>query len=202
MKQSELNEAQRQAAEAGSGPVVIVAGPGTGKTKTLIARIDYLLRQGVPVAAILALTFTKKAAEEMQDRLGRSDVRIATFHGLCREIIGEEFSIIQEPERLQLIKNLPRPASLKHLSVRELALAISRAKNMLDTSETELAHITKAYSTELTAQHMIDFDDILLKAKLLLETNTSKRTIVQKRYMHILVDEFQDTNNLQYELYS
>src|SRR5262245_764924 len=128
-----LNEAQQQAVTAGEGPVLIVAGPGTGKTKTLVARIEHLVgtKQAQP-SQILALTFTKKAAAEMQARLSKTAQRadVMTFHALCHRLLGGELALIDEPARLQLIRKLPKPAELKGVATRELALRLTKAKNL------------------------------------------------------------------------
>ncbi|MET0779754.1 MAG: ATP-dependent helicase [Candidatus Saccharimonadales bacterium] len=234
----ELNDQQRAAAEAGDGPVLIIAGPGTGKTKTLTARIAYLLKTGkTKPSEILALTFTKKAAEEMSSRvaallvsggsteaepdLKRRDPRLAgsdtarerppgtnsavplprvsTFHALCQELLGTEEPFVSEPARIQLIKGLSKPAALKGLSSRELGLLISRAKNMADDNA-DVAKITRAYDKALHGQGLRDFDDLLVQARDLLQDDTDVRTAMHDRYKYILVDEFQDTNKLQYEL--
>jgi superfamily I DNA/RNA helicase len=212
-----LNQSQRRAAEVGEGPVAIVAGPGTGKTKTLTARIAYLVESGrAKPDQILALTFTKKAAEEMQKRLqynipnfcevrprkGQKDgvVNVSTFHGLCYELLHDETPFATEAERLQIIKSLLRPKSLKELSARELGLIISRAKNSTEASEPDVAKAVRAYNKALASHDLRDFDDLLLKARELLKSDKEVRQKTQKRYRYILVDEFQDTNRLQYEI--
>ncbi|HSX35706.1 MAG TPA: ATP-dependent helicase [Patescibacteria group bacterium] len=202
-----LNAQQQQAAMAGDGPVVIVAGPGTGKTKTLTARIAYLVcQEAVKPEQILALTFTKKAAEEMQMRVGsllgigqESKPVISTFHSLCHEILANEAQFVTEPQRLQLIKALPRPAALKGLSARELGLLISRTKNMAEDNA-NLRRITKAYDVALHQQDLIDYDDLLAQTYALLTKDAKRRAEIQARFAYILVDEFQDTNRLQYEI--
>ncbi len=196
-----LNEAQQRAAKAGDGAVLIVAGPGTGKTKTLVARIMYLIESGkAKPAEILALTFTKKAAEEMQSRLPAvARPQITTFHGLCYELLSEETPFISDAERLQLIRNLPRPTELKDMSVRELGLAISRAKNQTEASGA-LAKIIRVYNKALAELGKRDFDDLLQQAYRLLQDDPVVRASVQRRFKYVLVDEFQDTNLLQYEI--
>lgn len=200
---SELNSEQRQAAAAADGPVSIVAGPGTGKTKTLVARIEHLLGRGVHPEAILALTFTKKAAKEMQQRLDNPAVRVTTFHALCFDLLKEHSgtapTFITEPERRALIKALPRPAALKGLSVRELGLHISRSKNGVEADAAIQTFVT-AYNAALTEQHLHDFDDLLLLVRDALRDDAVWRSAVQKRFAYLLIDEFQDTNALQYEL--
>lgn len=190
-----LNPQQQKAVQIISGPLAIIAGPGTGKTKTLVARIQHLLQQGTAPQRILALTFTKKAANEMKSRLGQTNVWIGTFHALCHEILGAKQQFIAEPQRLQVLKGLARPVTLKHLSIRELGLFISRAKNIGDTAD-----VVIAYDQKLTELGLIDFDDLLVKTKHLLQQDAVKRTTTHARFDYILIDEFQDTNNLQYEL--
>ncbi len=190
----ELNAQQNVAVKA-IGPIIIIAGPGTGKTKTLTARILHLLQQSTPASAILALTFTKKAAEEMRQRVGNAEVQISTFHALCHRMLGGDLAFVSEPERLMRIKSLSRPAELKHVSVRELGLRISRAKNGIDEGE-QVAHMTRCYTEALTASGLLDFDDLLLRARDRLRDNPRAKPI----FSYILVDEFQDTNSLQYEI--
>jgi DNA helicase II / ATP-dependent DNA helicase PcrA len=202
---NELNEAQRRAVQAGEGAVVIVAGPGTGKTKTLTARIAYLLAAGAAQPAdILALTFTKKAAEEMRSRVQAltplaTKTTISTFHALCFELLGKELAFIHDVQRMHIVRSLAKPQALKGVTARELALQISRVKN-LATDDPELQKITAAYDAELAKQGLIDFDDLLVKTREKLLQDETERRRLQQRFRYILVDEFQDTNLLQYEL--
>ncbi|HSX33564.1 MAG TPA: ATP-dependent helicase [Candidatus Saccharimonadales bacterium] len=207
MHGSTLNAEQQRAVESGDGPMLIVAGPGTGKTKTLTARIAYLVAsKGVRPEQILALTFTNKAAQEMRERvqlaLGKRTARqpqIATFHALCNELLGGELSFVTEPERLQVIKKLARTAQHKPYSARELGLLISRAKNGAD-DDPELAKLVQSYDKALAELNKLDFDDLLLRLRDSLKHDPAIRQAVQARHKYILVDEFQDTNVLQYEL--
>jgi DNA helicase II / ATP-dependent DNA helicase PcrA len=236
----QLNNEQRRAATSGEGPVLIVAGPGTGKTKTLTARIAHLIQNGqVQPERVLALTFTKKAAEEMRNRvvnllgssgggwpawrdsqsaqrsehvggrLARQDPHmeassleptIATFHALCHELLGSDTPFVTDAQRLQLIKSLSRPKELKGLSARELGLAISRAKNSLAIDDSAIATLVRGYNKALAGQGLRDFDDLLLDTYNWLHQDEQARAAQQKRFQYILVDEFQDTNRLQYEL--
>jgi len=203
----ELNEQQQWAVYAGDGPVVIIAGPGTGKTKTLTARIAYLVAdRQVPASRILALTFTKKAAAEMDGRVaallpkGSAQPTVTTFHALCYQILGGELVFASEPQRLQIIKTLPKSADFKALSSRELGLLISKAKNAPTIEDKAMVKLVRAYDKALQAQNMVDYDDLLLRTYTLLSTDAAARQTLQERYEHILVDEFQDTNRLQYEL--
>lgn len=197
----ELNAAQHQAVETGARAIVVVAGPGTGKTKTLTARIAYLLASGHAAPTdVLALTFTKKAAEAMQTRVqtltGKTaQPAITTFHGLCYELLGGNREFVSEPQRLQIIKALKRPLELKHLSTRELGLLISRAKNSLDPQDEPLAKLVAAYNQALHQEGLHDFDDLLLDAHAQLQQHGPS-----KMYKYVFVDEFQDTNHLQYQI--
>lgn len=203
-----LNDRQREAVEAGEGPVLIIAGPGTGKTKTLTARIAHLITaKHVKPQRILALTFTKKAAEEMRQRVQsqlpdsiKTQPTITTFHGFCYDLLGSDTPFISEPKRLQLIKDLPKPASLKGVSARELSLHITRAKNAMEGVDPDVAKLVRAYNKALAVLGVRDYDDLLLDAFTLLEQDEAKRQELYDRYRHILVDEFQDTNSLQYAL--
>lgn len=182
---------------------MIVAGPGTGKTKTLTARIAHLLNSGVQPAEIVALTFTKKAAKELQARVaatvpGQELPRITTFHGLCYELVPSSAEFIDQPARLALIKRLKTQAAFKKMSARELGLAISRAKNRPvgeEVTEAEVAALVEDYNAALRDQNLRDFDDLLIDAHQALRANTFSLP-----FRHILVDEFQDTNALQYQL--
>ncbi|HEX7964016.1 MAG TPA: ATP-dependent helicase [Candidatus Saccharimonadales bacterium] len=208
--QTQLNDNQARAAHAGNGPLLIVAGPGTGKTKTLSARIAYLVREGrAQPEQILALTFTKKAAEEMRERvrmLLRAEGRapqtlpyISTFHALCHELLGGELTFASDAQRTALIKQLDKPAPFKRLSPRELGLLISRAKNKAE-DDAELFKLVARYDMALNELGLVDFDDLLLRAHQLLAEDDAARKRIQARFTHILVDEFQDTNRLQYDL--
>jgi superfamily I DNA/RNA helicase len=202
---SGLNDQQQQAVTAGEGPVMIVAGPGTGKTKTLVARIVHLLESGkARPEQILALTFTKKAAQEMQSRVAvlvSGDLpQITTFHALCNKLLENEMPFVADTERLQIIKGLSRPKNYKDLSVRELVLAISNAKNQPIIEDAEMSKIVRAYDKALRLAGLRDFDDLLVDVYQLLTADATKRAVVQDMYRYILVDEFQDTNRLQYEI--
>lgn len=198
-----FNPQQLQAVQAGDGPVVIVAGPGTGKTKTLAARIGYLVNSGVAPGDILALTFTKKSAEELSERLAtmlqNNAPKAKTFHALCYELLGQQLHFASEPQRHQIIKGLKKPANLKGLSARDIGLQISLAKNSASPSAA-IDKLAKAYDKALRALGLSDYDDLLVRTKELLKQDSAKYQAIKARYKHILVDEFQDTNGLQYEL--
>lgn len=211
----QLNKDQHRAVTAADGPLLIVAGPGTGKTKTLTTRIAYMIAEGrAKPQEILALTFTKKAAEEMRGRvnmlLHEKEMKekqgaamvlpyISTFHALCNELLGGELNFASEAQRLALIKQLPKPSQFKGMSTRELGLLISRAKNMAE-DDPALQKIVQLYDNGLQELGLVDYDDLLVRTRHLLQKDEVLRMTVQHRFSHILVDEFQDTNQLQYEL--
>ena len=201
----DLNEQQRQAAEAANGPLLIIAGPGTGKTKTLVARIACLLERGVAPRSIAALTFTNKSAREIEHRvravLGGAAVapQVATFHSLGQTVMrshGENRRLITDQERTAIVRALTRPAGLRGVSVRELGLVISRAKtSLISPSDETVALLLGRYERVLAGQGLWDFDDLLRHAFELLQAGH-----VLSPYNHVLVDEFQDTSELQYEM--
>jgi superfamily I DNA/RNA helicase len=191
----DLNDQQRAAILELKRPVLVLAGPGTGKTRTLVSKVAWLLHQPVAPADIVALTFTNKAAAEMKSRV-RSLVQqgglpfIGTFHSLAHHILteaGRNVSLISERERTQIIWEVRQEQAMKELSTKEISLLLSRQKN----SVTEERHpIIDQYNKKLQARGLVDFDDLLLEVL----------QIVNRQYRYILVDEFQDTNQVQYEL--
>lgn len=202
----ELNNEQRRAVEAGDGVALIVAGPGTGKTKTLTARMAWLLESGqAKPEDIVALTFTNKAAREMRERLGgllgegSKLPKIATFHALGRDLLraSEIGTLISERERNEIIRGLSKPAALRGANVREMSLLISRTKTSITPSDDEpIWELLRAYETALTDAGMHDFDDLLCKALEILRDDEAPRP----GYKYVLVDEFQDTSEMQYEI--
>lgn len=198
----ELNSKQRQAAEADSGPLVIIAGPGTGKTKTLTARIAHLVLSGRAAPEdILALTFTNKAAKEMQERvallLSGKKPTVTTFHGLAYALVNDEMStLVSESDRVAILAAIKKTQQRKDQSVRDLSWLLSQLKSRTelpaDPSHTALL---EAYNLELSARNLYDFDDLLLRFHAILREGS-----LSPVYRYILVDEFQDTNDLQYAL--
>jgi superfamily I DNA/RNA helicase len=196
-----LNTEQRAAVEADDGPVVIIAGPGTGKTKTLTARIAHLILTGKAAPGeVLALTFTNKAAREMKERLTallpkRDLPMVSTFHGLAQRMLDDfGMQLIAEPERTELLRTIKRQTGAKQ-SVRDLSLLISKAKNQLQPPEdATLRTLVDEYNLALAERGLYDFDDLLLRLHGQLQQTPDHP------YRYILVDEFQDTNDLQFEL--
>jgi DNA helicase-2/ATP-dependent DNA helicase PcrA len=220
-----LNPSQREAVEAVSGPVLILAGAGSGKTRVITHRIAHLaLDRGVPSESILAVTFTNKAAEQMKTRaarlLGAHPMRawISTFHSLCVRLLRREataaglppeFSIYDEDDQLAAVREAMRAldVSEKLHPPRRLLSRISARKNSGRgaTDEDELGlgpteRVMERYTAILRAAGALDFDDLLLCARELLERDTGVREAWQRRFPYVLVDEYQDTNRAQYDL--
>lgn len=227
-----LNDAQAQAVVHTSGPLLLLAGAGSGKTKTLTHRIGHLVSSGVSMHAILAVTFTNKAAREMRERLGdllggdghaRTFMPwMGTFHSICVRILRMEgehigipknFVILDEADRMSFIKQVMREkgVSEKSYSPRSIASAISSAKNEgLSVHEYAqvaqlplqkvVADVFPRYETIKRNAKALDFDDLLLDAVRLFEEVSAVRDTWRRRFEHILIDEYQDTNKVQYKL--
>ncbi len=219
---SDLNPPQYEAATTVEGPVLILAGAGTGKTRVITARIAHLLDRGVAPGAILAVTFTNKAANEMRERLrGMADktkakeVVIGTFHALAVRILRQSidrlgyknnFTIYAEGDQLGLIKKVITRVSARDEKL-DPGLAknlISRAKNAGDhpapDDESLLASVFRRYQQELKSLNAVDFDDLLTFAVQVLHEHPEVREKWRSRFRYIMVDEFQDTNRLQLDL--
>lgn len=206
-----MNELQQKVVETTEGPVIINAGPGTGKTKTLTARIAYLINEkNIDPSCILAVTFTKKASSEMKERLAlllknRPLPMIITFHAFGYDLLkekSESLKIINDQRRQEIVEELiATHKSFQHISLKEILLTISRIKNSDSNAEDpESVEFVKLYSAQLENEQLIDFDDMLLKAYHLLKNDESHLEAIRDRYHYILVDEFQDTNDIQYQL--
>ncbi|MEW6587101.1 MAG: UvrD-helicase domain-containing protein [Nitrospirota bacterium] len=199
-----MNEAQRKAVLTTEGPVMIVAGPGTGKTLTITRRIAYLIRQGVNPGKILAVTFTNRAAREMRERaeslLGKEamGVFIGTFHLLGLRIIQDvlpgEFIILNRDDQAEILKPLLKGSGIK---VHRAAEIISRMKNLLEEPDQKMKEIYTEYQSLLTAKSALDFDDLILRPIEILADQTYR-----SGFTHIMVDEYQDINAAQYRLLS
>ena len=218
----DLNTEQQRAATHESGPLLILAGAGTGKTRTIVARITWLVSQGVPPSAILAVTFTNKAAREMKERIAgmldsekASEITASTFHALCVRILRTDadklgyknnFSIFDQGDQLGLIKKVINRVTSQDEKV-DPGLAqnmISKGKNngWNANEETQIGAVFLRYNRELRALNAMDFDDLLVQAVKLLDEHPGVREKWRSRFRHMLVDEFQDTNNLQLRLVS
>ncbi len=219
----DLNPEQQRAATHDAGPLLILAGAGTGKTRTIVARITWLVAQGVDPAKILAVTFTNKAAREMKERIKgmidekASEITACTFHALCVRILRGDadklgyknnFTIFDEGDQLGLIKKVINRVTAKDEKM-DPGLAknlISKAKNngwaAPQDDETIIGAVYARYNRELLALNAMDFDDLLVQAVKLLNDHPDVREKWQSRYCQMLVDEFQDTNRLQLDLVS
>ncbi|MCP4167369.1 MAG: UvrD-helicase domain-containing protein [Chloroflexi bacterium] len=225
----QLNPAQQTAVKATEGPVLVLAGPGSGKTRVLTHRIAYLIDElGVEPWRIMAVTFTNKAADVMRERTaallgmeeGLHGLSLGTFHRICArflrvqaETIGlnPRYVIFDSDDQQQVIKQALRDLDLDEKRHRPRAVhsAISRAKNELITPdrfptpsyrEEIIARVYARYQELLTLSSALDFDDLLMKTAFMLRDYPEIMQLYQRRYQYILVDEFQDTNTAQYEL--
>ena len=232
-----LNEKQKEAVLYTEGPLLIVAGAGAGKTKTLTHRIIHLIHQGISGGSILAVTFTNKAAKEMRERvmsmLGNPENRgsastdddipfISTFHSLGVNIIKENahligltkhFTIADEHDALVIIKDAMKAADIdsKQYEPRKIKSIISKAKGDFITVDTYsrdassamqsvVARIWRDYERALKQEKALDFDDLLLETVLILKKYEDIKQKYQERWKYIHIDEYQDTNEVQYEL--
>ena len=224
-----LNEPQRLAVTTTEGPVVVVAGAGSGKTRVITYRIAYLIGE-VRVSArnILAVTFTNKAAEEMRGRIHKllgttcMESWIGTFHATCAQILRREaerigyksnFAIYDESDQTRLIKHCMKRLSLSERESNQRAILsrISFAKNnmvthsafesgAIDYFEEKVAKVYKLYQKALLENNAMDFDDLLLNALRVLSESADCLRKYRSFFKYILVDEFQDTNLVQYEM--
>lgn len=228
-----LNDEQRAAVTHESGPLLILAGAGSGKTKTLTHRIAYLIHEKhVFPSRILAVTFTNKAAREMRQRLAAllgesADNRqfmpwMGTFHGICVRLlrrdghaigISPHFVIYDEDDRLSLIKQQMKGHDLtdRDIKPRMVLGMISKAKNALQTPDDfaemassplqrTVAELFREYETQLQKAGALDFDDLLVRTVALFREHKTVREAWQQQFQHILIDEYQDTNSVQYAL--
>jgi DNA helicase II / ATP-dependent DNA helicase PcrA len=227
---AELNPQQRAAVEHAGSPLLIVAGAGSGKTRVLAHRIAYLLaHRDVAPGQVLAITFTNKAAAEMKQRVsalvgGRAAVMwVSTFHSMCVRILRREaahlsglrssFSIYDADDTRRLITMVARDLDLdpKRYPARTLAAKISNLKNELIDSQAaasaagndldrRVAEVYASYQNRLTASNALDFDDLIMRSVEMLQRLPEVAEHYRRRFRHILVDEYQDTNHAQYEL--
>ena len=224
-----LNPQQRLAVETTGGPLLVLAGAGSGKTRVLTYRVAKLIEDGVPPWKILAITFTNKAAKEMAERISKlagaqaAEVWVSTFHACCARILRRDieklgykrqFAIYDEDDRLTLIKSILKELNLsdKEYPPRQVRAVISDAKNrMLTPAEwlkdagdnfrnKHLSEVYARYEDGLRGNNALDFDDLLLKTLELLASQPPVLDYYRNRFDYILVDEYQDTNAAQYEL--
>lgn len=224
-----LNREQQQAVQHTEGPLLILAGAGSGKTKVLTVRIAYLLDQGVNPYEILAITFTNKAAKEMKNRVEglvgdvANRIWLSTFHSFCAKFLRFEldnflgynsnFTIYDTSDSQVVIKAALKALNLddKYYPVGAMISAISDAKNKLmfasdyrkqarDFYQQKVADVYEYYERELRKNNALDFDDLLLVAVKLLQSNAAVLEKYSKRFKYVMIDEYQDTNHAQYLL--
>ena len=224
-----LNKEQAEAVTQIAGPLLILAGAGSGKTKALTTRIAYLLEQGVKPYNILAITFTNKAAKEMRSRVDKlvgeaaQNVWLYTFHGFCNQILRREikhippytssFSIYDTTDCRNLVKDVLKKLNMdeKYYPVAGILGEISKAKNNMqsparfmalteDFHGKKVAEVYQEYENKLKQSNALDFDDLLLLTVKLLQDNPDVAAKYQERFAYVLVDEYQDTNHVQYLL--
>ncbi len=224
----DLNSVQQEAVKAANGPVMIVAGAGSGKTRVLTYRIAYLIACGVPPGQILALTFTNKAANEMKGRIAKlvgekgSQLWMGTFHSMFARVLRKEsekigftrsFTIYDSDDSLSLLKRSLEDLSISAQQFNPSAIRarISSAKNQMimpkqfdtmvrDLFDEKVAKVYHMYQQRLLKSNAMDFDDLLMKPIELFERHLSTLERYQERFKFILVDEFQDTNRAQYQV--
>ena len=226
---NELNPQQRAAVQQTEGPLLVLAGAGSGKTRVLTYRVAYLMEWGVAPWHILAITFTNKAAREMADRVHRlageasEDAWISTFHACCTRILRRDieklgykrqFAIYDEDDRMTVIKSVARALEMddKLFPPKQIKAVISDAKNRMltpgewlkesggDSRSRKLYEAYRDYEKTLRGNNALDFDDLLIRTLELLAEHPPVLQYYQDRFRYILVDEYQDTNAAQYEL--
>ena len=226
---STLNPQQRIAVENTEGPLLVLAGAGSGKTRVLTYRVAHLMEKGVPAWKILAITFTNKAAKEMAERVqaltgeAGSEAWISTFHACCARILRRDieklgykrqFAIYDEDDRMSVIKAVLKELNLgdKEYPPKAVKAAISDAKNRMlspdewlrdagdDFRNRKYYEAYRLYERTLKGNNALDFDDLLVKTLELLAEQPPVLEYYQNRFDYILVDEYQDTNRAQYEL--
>lgn len=224
-----LNPAQTKAVLTTDGPVLITAGAGSGKTRVLTHRIAQLIsKEHVDPANILAITFTNKAAEEMRSRLTKlldentaEELTVSTFHSLCNSMLRQygyridlspSFTILDGADQQQIIHRLANEVNLAHrYNSNDIVSRISNFKSnnlnqeqalacAVSPTDTYAANIFSQYQAELKRMNAVDFDDLLLLGLKLLESAPDARTYYQNKFQYVHVDEYQDTNTLQYKL--
>jgi DNA helicase-2/ATP-dependent DNA helicase PcrA len=223
-----LNPEQREAVTTTEGPLLVLAGAGTGKTRVITTRIAHLLSLGAQAGSILAVTFTNKAAAEMKERVAQlagdqaREITVGTFHAFCVRLLREHgkalrlpprFTICDASDQLSAVKSVMRELRVHETTMHPSAVLsrISLAKNRMETPEAFLAggngsrdqlvgSVWQRYQEHLARNRSLDFDDLLLEAVRLLTRHKKVRDHYRKRYQYVLVDEYQDTNHPQYEI--
>ncbi|MBQ6137072.1 MAG: ATP-dependent helicase [Kiritimatiellae bacterium] len=228
-----LNPEQCSAATAGDGPLLVLAAAGTGKTRTLVHRVAYLIEQGIPPGRIHLLTFTHRAAKEMLERAEKvvgdaaSEIWSGTFHSVCARLLrrygaflgyGPGFQILDEDDQKKLVGEIikttvksPKDFPKKEIVAKMISEAANESRPVGDIAARwqtkaagftpgEIEAVAAAYEARKRELGAMDFDDLLVKGLELLKTQERVRDLLQEHFLHILVDEYQDTNGLQAEL--
>lgn len=222
MNINDLNVMQKEAVITTEGPVMVMAGAGSGKTRVLTYRIAYLIEElSINPSSILAVTFTNKAAREMKERVSKlldmnvDHLWVSTFHSFCARFLRREigvlniyrnnFTIIDDDDSLKIIKEITKDNEIG-FSPKEIQGLISRVKNEeslpenISLDEKEFKQIFEIYQKRLIKDNLLDFDDLILLTVRILEDYLPVREKYGMKFNYIMIDEFQDTNNLQYKL--
>ncbi|MFM7150893.1 MAG: ATP-dependent helicase, partial [Gemmataceae bacterium] len=223
---ADLNEAQKEAVTHVDGPLLILAGAGSGKTRVITRRVAYLLHMGVHPANILAITFTNKAAGEMRQRIDSlvpgHRIWISTFHAMGARLLRQyaerlgldrDFTIYDQTDRLKMIKRAMEDAqvSTDRLTPESVMNSISKAKNQLlsperfghqarDFFSMNVAKVYGVYEQRLREANALDFDDLLYWPAQALKNDAELRQELDARFRYVLIDEYQDTNQAQYQI--
>ena len=227
--QAILNQPQQEAVEHIEGPMLVLAGAGSGKTRVITYRVAYLIEQGINPYHILAITFTNKAAGEVRERVddligyGSESVWVSTFHSLCVRILrrhierigfASNFTIYDTDDQKRLIKEVTKQLQLdpKMYPERTLMSAIAKAKENFispreydlqaqgDYRKMQMARVYAEYQKRLHSNNALDFDDLLYKTVQLFQDCPDVLEQYQERFRYIMVDEYQDTNEIQFLL--
>jgi len=223
---ADLNDPQRRAVTHIDGPLLVLAGAGSGKTRVITRRVAYMCHRGIPAGKILAITFTNKAAEEMRRRVeelaGTRGATVCTFHSLCARLLREfaveaklstDYTIYDRSDQLRVVKDVMKQLDLPtgNFSPSRVHAAICAAKTDLKTAEQfaaevsdfytrNVAKVYRRYEEALAASNALDFDDLLLRMALLLRDRPDVRELLGRRFRYVMIDEYQDTNRAQYIL--
>ena len=217
-----LNEQQLKAVTTTEGPVMVMAGAGSGKTRVLTERIAYIIDMGISPFQILAVTFTNKAANEMKERVQQLvdvDTKymwISTFHSFCSRFLrmeidvlpqyNKKFLIIDEDDSLKIIKDICKESGIEEIKPKRIQALISKCKNFPNYFINDpylrsiYINVNAKYNCYLKENNMLDFDDLMIKTIEILKDHKEILEKYQEKFQYILIDEFQDTNELQYQL--
>jgi DNA helicase-2/ATP-dependent DNA helicase PcrA len=221
----DLNESQRQAVTHVDGPLLVLAGAGSGKTRVITRRVAYLAEQGISPHHILAITFTNKAAGEMRDRVAElacpPGATICTFHSLCARLLRDyadlaglspNYSIYDRDDQLKVAKRAIEEANIAgsnftparvHGQISNLKNELKVPADVLDDGDRYIRNVAKVYGRYekiLAANNALDFDDLLMKMSFLMRQQPDVRDALGRRFQYVLIDEYQDTNHAQYIL--